>query len=205
MWFLIFFLVSFSYAEVDYWNIKKPEEKPQVVEEKQEKELEPEALLQESIKWYEEKIKKEKPPIEYYYFLNPDKYADAMNKWLSWMQDKNNKLTRPVVAYARLGSDVEKMLNYLKDRDYRIMYFYKDGCPYCEASEPEVGLIENYLKVYRINVLKDTSMALKWNIFSTPTFILVSPKDKKAYRIEGYMTAVEMISTFYKMVKGDRQ
>lgn len=204
------FICGLAFAEVDYWNIKKPSANAETkAEEKQPgtqaKEPDPDELLQESVRWYEEKIKKEKPPVEYYYFVNPDKYADAMNKWLSWMQEKNNTLTRPVVAYARLGADMEKAISFLKERDCRLMFFYKDGCQYCQASEPEVALIENYLKVYRIDVLKDSLTAIKWNIYSTPTFILISPKDKKAYRIEGYMTAGELIKNFYNMVREDKR
>lgn len=199
---------AYGNSPVDYWGIPQKQETKQEAkqETKQEKELSDEELLKESIKWYEEKIKKEKSPVEYAYFKDPERYKEAYWKWLSWQQDKNNSLVNPVVMYSRLGSDWDKMIDYFKVNDYRFMYFYKEGCEYCLAMEGEIRTIEaSGIKVYRISVEKDRDVASKWNITMTPTVIMVSPKDRKAYRIEGYMTANEVISNFFKLIKGGKQ
>ena len=201
-------LVTFVYvyAEVDYWGIYKKESIEEKVYEKKINQEEPTAqeLFELSKKWYLKRLKKEKSPVEYYYFLNPEKYADAYWKWITWIQEKGNNLIQPVIAKARDESvDFEKAVKVLKARGYSILYFYSPICPYCKASEPEVERIERYLKVYRIDVTKEKDMVSKWNVNTTPTFIAVSPLERKAYRIVGYQPYTQIIYQIYKRVKDE--
>ena len=200
MWWLIFsFVLLFnnSYAVVDYWGLTKPKE-----EKKQEQEKSPEEVLQESIKWYEEKISKEKAPIEVFYFKNPEKYKEAYLKWLQWQQNKVNELVNPVTGITKASyKDYQEILSMFNQRGYELLYFYKPDCPYCNAMSSEIDILQKFIKVHKINVYDNLWMALKWKVYATPTLILVSAKEKKAFRIEGYMPAVEVANNFYEQWK----
>ncbi len=209
---ILFSILAFGYgyAEVDYWGISQQEKQIKVEKHKMEKQKEPkritkkekispEQLVEESKKWYLKKLKKEKPPIEYYYFTNPEKYADEYWRWLLWKQEKGNELVNPTIVRARAGNiKIDKIVQILKDKNVQVLFFYSPTCPYCQASEPEVNRIENYLKVYRIDITKDRQTALKWNINTTPTFIAVSPLERKAFRIVGYQPYTQIIYQIYK-------
>jgi len=194
----LLFINSFVYANVDYWGTSLIKQETKKVKQKQKVDL-----VKESIKWYEEKIKKEKPPIEYYYFLNPEKYANDYIKWIQWKQSKINDLTRFVFRHARVNYvSVKDIITYLKQRGYILFYFYRPDCLYCEAQKPEIKHLQiEGLKVIWINIYKKPYFALKWRIDITPTMILVSKKEKKAFRIAGFMPSIELIHKFYKMVK----
>lgn len=213
---IVISLLAFVYvslADVDYWGISKKEVKKDIpvkikksvdIQGQKTKEPTDNELLEASIKWYLKKLKKEKSPVEYYYFINPEKYKNAYWKWLSWIQDRTNRVVNPVIAFARNERlDVEKAVRELKKRGYEIMYFYSPTCPYCNASKPEVERLENYFKVYRIDITKDVYTARRWNINVTPTYIAVSPVEQRAYRITGYHPYTEVIYYFYRQIKND--
>lgn len=205
-------LISMSaFAYVDYWGFGTPQPQKKVkirketktVLKKENAEKPNKDILAESIKWYEEKIKKEKPPVEYYYFLNPKKYAKYYIAWMKWKKRKINDLTRPVLLNARLTYEsLDEQIFNLNRKGYVLFYFYRPDCPYCKAEEPEIHLLEvKGLKVIRVNVYNEPSFAMKWRVYITPTMILASKKEKKAFRIEGFMPATELINKFTKMVK----
>lgn len=206
------------YAVVDYWGIapnsfkkNKPKEKVIEVKTKREskpsgvKEIKKEDLIKESIKWYEEKIKKEKPPVEYYYFKDPEKYSEEYIKWIQWKQAKINDLIRPVLRHTRISYvESSEIIEVLKRKGYILFYFYRPDCSYCKAEEPEISILkEKGMKVVEINIYKHPLFALKWKVDVTPTMILVSKKEKKAFRLVGYIPAIEMLNKFYQMVESN--
>lgn len=198
--------VAIAFGEVDYWGFSvKPKTSPSSTVVKEEnKEKSKEEILKESIKWYEEKVKREKPPIEYLYFKNPEKYKDVYIAWLKWKNEKGRDLLRYTLAELRKNAvDIESAVKYLKNRGYVILYFYKPDCPYCRAETPQIEYLSQYFKIYTVNIYENPIEAQKWRIVVTPTMIAVSPKEKRAFRVEGYMDALQLIKVFYEKVRGE--
>jgi len=231
-------LVSYSFAEVDYWGTlqkqvdywgilqkqsppsdNKPVEVPKNTDNKPIKieppkesskaEPDPDKVLKESIKWYEEKLKKEKPPIEYWYFIDTDKYAKAYLEWLKWQQEKGNQLVNPVMANASneslMTGDIEKIVKDLKKRGYYVLYFYRPDCPYCQAFKPEIEKIEKNFKVFAINVYQRPDLVSFWGVTGTPTTIFISQKEKKTARFVGYGNYVQVLVSIYSQVGSNNE
>ena len=209
MWLLaVILLTSYAYSldlnqDVDYWGIE-PKKQIEIPKNKKEKEPSGEDLVKQSINWYIKKIKKEKSPVEYYYFLNPKKYAKAKREFDKWKQVKGNELVKYQILQARPEKfNIDKIYNQLKKKGYEILYFYSKSCPYCQFSEPEIKAIASNLKVYFIEKTKEPDMFQKWNVRATPTVIFVSAKEKKAYRYKGAFTRVELLNYIYRLIKNE--
>lgn len=205
---LLFYTSAFGVninEDVDYWENSKKERKIEPPEKLEKaKELDENWVLKQSIKWYEEKIKKEKPPIEYLYFLNPEKYANAMREWVKWKQKKGNEIVKYQIIQARPEKvDLTKIIQFLNSKGYEILYFYSKTCKYCRFTEPEVKNIGTYIPVYWIEIHKEPEMFQKWNITTTPTAVFVSSKEKKAYRYKGAFTRNELLNYMYKVIKNE--
>ena len=199
--------LGIAYADVDYWGIKT--QKHIKVEKKVESKNEfinGDKLLEESKKWYYEKIRKEKPPIEFYFFKDPKKYKKQYYTWLKWKREKEEELMRNYLAEAKANLfNLNEAIKYLQKKGYSILYFYKPDCPYCKAEQPEIEYLSNYFQIYKVNIYKKPIEAMKWRIKATPTIIAVSPREKKAYRVEGYIDAFSLIKYFYTKSKEEQQ
>ena len=205
---LVIYLTSvvLAFAEVDYWGVSVKQEIPPFstsIKNQEKQEKTPEEILEESKRWYEEKLKREKPPIEYLYFKNPEKYKKVYFAWLKWKGEKVGELLRNYVSEVKSNEfSIDKAIKYLKNKGYSILYFYKPDCPYCQAEKPQIEYLSQYFAIYTVNVYENPLEAQKWKIVVTPTMIAVSPKEKRAFRVEGYIDATQLIKIFYERVKG---
>ncbi|GEM_PF-2517383 len=196
-------------SEVNWWNNPQKEK---VTVSKPKKETKPkissEKLFQESVKWFEQKLKREKPPAEYYFFLNPNNpvYQEAYIKWLKWKAEKIRQ-----IVYSSLGGientksfnlTEKEVVNWLKRKGYRFLFFYNKNCPYCKADFPEVEKLAKNFDVFWIEIHEAPQMFAKWRITATPTLIAVSPKEKKAVRWEGYFRYPDVLFFFYRKLFG---
>ena len=189
---------------VDYWGTEKSgvsSEKLVVSSEKKKKEEDGKKILEESKRWYEEKLKKEQPPIVYYYFKNPEKYKKYAYEWVKWLNSKGNRMIYGQLSFVRGEESQKQMIKQMKERGYRILYFYNKDCSACKAVKPEIKNLSHKIKVFFIEMHKNPDMFIKWNIQRTPTVIAVSPIEKKAYRWEGVFDEFSLIEYFYKRLK----
>lgn len=205
---LLLLIVYGANANVDYWGIKQDKSPFSIKVKKKKKDVSKEEkqgdILELSKKWYENKIKKERAPIEYYYFKNPQKYKKQYYAWLQWKRKKEEQLLRNYLAEAKAHLfNLTDAIRFLKKRGYVILYFYKPDCPYCKAEKPEIQYLSNYFEIYTVNIYEKPYEALKWRIKATPTIIAVSPKEKKAFRVEGYIDAFSLIKYFYEKAKAE--
>jgi len=168
-----------------------------------------EEIFKESIKEFEDRLKRDKPLVEYLYFKDPNNptYRKAYLMWIEWKQRKTLEITRPVIAYARYqnleaGGDKYRIVDWFKRHRYIFFYFYRPDCPYCKANERQSRILEQLgLKVVRFNAYTDAEMFERWNIRITPTIVAVSKYDKKAVRWEGTFNAYSLLRYFYARLK----
>jgi len=199
-------------SEVNWWNTQMGDKKT-ISKPKREskKEISADRLFKDSIKWFEEKLKKEKPPVEYYFFLDPNNpiYREAYIKWLQWKAEKARQ-----IIYSSLGGvknantlnvTEREVIRWLKQRNYKFLFFYNRECPYCKADFPEVEKIAKHFDVFWIEIHSAPQMFAKWRISATPTLIAVSPQEKKAVRWEGYFRYPDVLFFFYQKLVGTRK
>jgi len=196
-------------SEVNWWEhpLKEPKKTKSVNGTRIK--ISSDRIFEESVKWYENKLKREKAPAEYYFFLDPNNpiYRDAYIKWLRWKQEKLRQ-----IVYSSLGSiknerelfrlSLKDVIEALKGKGYRFMFFYNRNCPYCRADFPEVEKLAKHFEVYWIEIHEAPQMFAKWKISATPTLIAVSPKEKKAARWEGYFRYPDVLFFFYQKLFG---
>ncbi len=211
IWLLIFLLFGFAGAvdlqnDVDYWNMSHIKNNKRIEKKIEKKETfkSGEEILEASIKWYENKVKKEKPLIEYLYFKNPEKYASLMREWIKWKNKKTAKLMKYQIIEARPERiNPALIIKELNKRGYEILYFYSNTCKFCKFTKPEMKNLGAEIPVYWIEIHKEPEMFKKWNVSSTPTVIFVSPKEKKAVRWKGAFTRIELLNYIYKVIKNE--
>jgi len=67
-----------------------------------------------------------------------------------------------------------------QNSQYGLIYFYEDGCPYCEKQTP---VLNRYIKDYPMDILKieirhSPNIAAKFDVTLVPTIILVQRNSK---------------------------
>ena len=86
--------------------------------------------------------------------------------WI-WTKSSQKSSTPPSNQNQATGTD-----SYFAE-DAKVMYFYSDGCHWCQKEKAEVlpKLGAEGYKVKPMNVGTDTSLWTKYNIEGTPTFV----------------------------------
>ena len=76
-----------------------------------------------------------------------------------------------------------------KERKLVLIYFYAEHCPYCYQVEEFVfgdPDVEKFLKknfvVVSIDYTQDEKLSKKYNVFGTPTFVILDPKTGKVLK-----------------------
>jgi len=110
-------------------------------------------------------------------------------------------LSRPAAAPAGWGDDYKAAL---KDAGasgrHVIIAFYSEGCPPCAAMDrsvlgtPEVrDALFGYLPV-RLDVNRHHEAASRYQVFATPTFVILNEAGRLVARREGYQSNEEFVA-----------
>lgn len=113
-------------------------------------------------------------------------------------------LTRPAAAPAGWGDDFEAaLMDAAATKRHVIIAFYSEGCPPCTAMDRTVlgapavqEALFGYLPV-RLDVNRQREPALRYQVFATPTFVVIDEAGRELARCEGYQTVKEFV-TFLK-------
>lgn len=87
--------------------------------------------------------------------------------------------------------------------NFGLIYFYQDGCPYCEAEEKVLQFLKNRGWLIKpVNIKHDQTAAAKFNITVTPSLLLVKKGDERHIPIShGVITYVELRERIYNGVR----
>lgn len=110
-------------------------------------------------------------------------------------------LNRPAAAPAGWGEDYEAAL---KDagvtKRHVVIAFYSEGCPPCAAMDRTVlgttkvrEALAGYLPV-RIDVNRQREPAIRYQVFATPTFVVIDEAGRELARREGYQSIEEFVA-----------
>jgi hypothetical protein len=148
------------------------------------------------------------PPIIREYLKNPDdpfltmlviKYFEEGTKRAQIARENVLKFTRIGQRSAVYSTNTEdELITKLKNlRNYKVLYFYSKTCPHCQASEPVIQLINNYLPVEKYEVQETPSMFFFWRVDSVP--VTFFQKDNNAYRFNGELSKEGLLEFLKKI------
>ncbi|MCX7796911.1 MAG: thioredoxin domain-containing protein [bacterium] len=95
----------------------------------------------------------------------------------------------------------------LKNKKPFVIDFYADWCPPCQAMKPIMEELEKRYKdkigIVRVNVdlSQNRSLAIKYRVFSIPTFVFIDSKGKVSNIIVGYKRLEVMENEFRKLLQ----
>ena len=110
-------------------------------------------------------------------------------------------LSRPTAAPAGWGDDYEAALRDASaTKRHIIIAFYSEGCPPCAAMDRTVlgttkvrEALSGYLPV-RLDVNRQRQPAGGYQVFATPTFVVIDEAGRELARCEGYQSVEEFIA-----------
>jgi len=110
-------------------------------------------------------------------------------------------VTRPPSTPAGWGEDLSAGFAQAKATNRNLVLdFYSEGCPPCMAMDRFVlpsaevqAALRDFVPV-RVNVVRDADTAARFQVHSTPTFVVATPEGEPLRRIEGYITAEVFVS-----------
>lgn len=92
---------------------------------------------------------------------------------LSMARD-NSYLAPAMTANRKLEQEVRNRVEAARD-DYALIYFYQDGCPYCEEQSGILKYLvdSRHWNVKPVNIVKQPDLAARFNVTVTPTILLI--------------------------------
>lgn len=80
---------------------------------------------------------------------------------------------------------------------YGLVYFYRNGCPYCEAEDKILGyfVVSRHWTVKPVNISEHPDLAARFNISITPSLILVKRGNDGYLPISNGVISMEELST----------
>lgn len=87
--------------------------------------------------------------------------------------------------------------------DFGLIYFYQDGCPYCDAENKVLDFLRGRgWEIKPINMKRDPGTAARFNITVAPSLILVKRGEKQHIPISyGVVTFIELRERIYNGVR----
>ena len=81
--------------------------------------------------------------------------------------------------------------------EYGLLYFYKPGCPYCEAESKILGYFEasRHFEVERVNIYDNPGLASELNITITPSLVLIKRGSNTPIPISYGVIALDELET----------
>jgi conjugal transfer pilus assembly protein TraF len=97
------------------------------------------------------------------------------------VMQKEPDLSLPRAELAPVRDANVQMERSVKDRilasrdDYALIFFYQNGCPYCESQKNILGFLANASKwlIKPVNIGTDPALASRFNVSVTPTILLI--------------------------------
>jgi len=149
------------------------------------------------------------PPLIREYLKNPDdpfltllviKYFEEGTRRAQIARGNILRFTRKNSGFSTnpLANNEDELIVKLKSlSSYKVLYFYSKTCPHCQASEPVIKLISNYLPVEKYEVQESPGMFFLWKVDSVP--VTFFQKGNNAYKYAGELNREDLLDFLKKL------
>ena len=140
-------------------------------------------------------------------FQNVAQYTILKHPELSLERD--NPISGPGTEAQRVvrNEEFDQMVNTASE-NFGLIYFYKDGCPYCDAEKKVLNFIISHgWEVKEINIAERPDLAAMFNITVTPSLLLVKQGSMDylpmSYGVISYTELSEKIYSGVRVMNGE--